>query len=122
MDNIKNRQILALAGMDTDDLLKRLMGNAKLVNIFVGKFLVDKNYDTLVAAVAKGDREGAEAASHTLKGICGNLSLTSLYTQFTEQVRLMRAGEWEKAVAMMPEIEATYANTTFHLRQWMAEP
>ncbi len=119
MEAIENRQLLIAAGMDPEDLMKRLMGNGKLIRLFVEKFLADTNYEKLTAAMAAEDWAAAESASHTLKGMCGNLSLTTLYPLFTEQVRRLRAGERAEAAAMMPEIVAAYEITTNALRRWL---
>ncbi len=119
MEAIENRQLLAEAGMDVDDLLKRLMGNGKLIRVFVEKFLADTNYEKLTAAIAQRSWSEAESASHTLKGMCGNLSLTTLYPLFTEQVQYLRAEDTTKAAAMMPTITAAYTHTTTTLRAWL---
>ena len=47
-------------------------------------------------------------AAHTLKGLCGNLSIKPLFTGFDRQVALMRAGDWDGAAAMMPQLTEDY--------------
>ena len=47
--------------------------------------------------MATGDKDAALAASHTLKGVCGNLSMTALFDLLTRQVAAFRAGDWEGA-------------------------
>ena len=39
----------------------------------------DENEALLSAALTGGDLESALTASHTLKGVCGNLSMTALF-------------------------------------------
>lgn len=46
------------------------------------KFLDDKTFANLVKAVSEGSGEAALAASHTLKGVCGNLSIERLFELF----------------------------------------
>ncbi len=111
---------LRLAGMDLPDLLRRLMGNEKLVGLFVKKFLEDGNYLQLQTAVARGDWAAAEHASHTLKGMCGNLSLKELFGLFDRQVRHLRAGETQQAAGMMTEITAAFEASAGHLKAWLA--
>lgn len=53
-------------------------------------------------------RELQKLTDEIIKGLCGNLSLTRLFELFAEQVALMRANEWNKAVGMMPEISKLY--------------
>ncbi len=110
---------LTTAGIDMDDLLRRLMGNAALIKIFVNKFMSDRTYEELVTALNEKDMKKAEIASHTLKGMCGNMSLTVLYRLFTEQVNLLRIGEYEKAEAMMSDIAGSYENAVSHMKLWL---
>ena len=78
MDAVKKERLTA-AGIDVDDALGRFMGNEALLERFLTKFLADGNYAALSAAVAAGDSAGALTASHTLKGVCGNLSMSELF-------------------------------------------
>lgn len=112
-------QELINAGIDLEDLMNRLMGNAALVRILVRKFLEDKNQQTLMASIASGDMTGAEHACHTLKGMCGNMSLKALFELYVTQLNLFRSGRQEEAVAMAPHIDETYRQTTEHMRAWL---
>ncbi len=117
---MENYEKLKNAGIDMDSLLKRLMGNASLVRMFIKKFTEDRNVEKLSAAFAEQDMKAAEMASHTLKGMCGNLSLTELFALFTEQVNLLRAGEYAKAEAMMAQIQCTYDHAISEMKAWLA--
>ena len=79
-----------------------------LLERFLGKFPADPNHDRLAQAIAAGDREGALTAAHTMKGVCGNLSMTALFELLTRQVAAFRADDWDGAVAMMPELDRMY--------------
>ena len=68
-------------------------------------------------AVAAGDWDKALTASHTLKGMCGNLSMTVLYDLFTRQVALLRASDTAGAAALMPEIEAACRKAAAAIRE-----
>ena len=102
------RACLTAAGVDVDDALERMMGSESLLLRLLRKFPGDPNYRRLRAAVAERDLDGATAASHTLKGVCGNLSLTALHRLFTRQVEALRRGDWAAAEGMMEEIGAAY--------------
>ncbi len=115
-----NCEILTKAGVNVDDLLKRLMGNESLVRIFVKKFTEDKTFGKLQAAFDEKNVEGAEMTSHTLKGMCGNLSLTELFSLFTEQVNLIRGGNFAKAEAMMPDITSLYNQTITYMEEFLS--
>ena len=104
----QKRETLCAAGIDVDAALERLMGSDALLERFLKKFAADANYARLQAAFEQADRDGAIAASHTLKGMCGNLSMTALFDLFTRQVALLRADDWSAAAALMPDIAQGY--------------
>ena len=101
-------RILMDAGIDAESALNRMMGSEALLERLFRRFLEDGNFSALSAAIEAGDREGALTASHTLKGMCGNPSMDRLYSLFSGQVDLMRAGDWEEAVNLMPRIREAY--------------
>ncbi|MDO4489339.1 MAG: Hpt domain-containing protein, partial [Eubacteriales bacterium] len=75
---------------------------------FVGMFLNDKSYEELVTAMKNGDRAAAFRAAHTLKGVCGNLSLDKLFNSASELTELLRPES-----DVIPEgAEALLANVT----------
>ncbi|MEQ2445047.1 Hpt domain-containing protein [Pseudoflavonifractor sp. CLA-AP-H29] len=102
---------LAAAGIDVDEALERFMGSEAMLTRFLKKFPADPGFSALAAALAAGDQEGAVNAAHTLKGLCGNLSIKPLFTGFDRQVALMRAGDWAAAAAMMPQLTEDYNRT-----------
>ena len=103
MDALKKQRLTA-AGIDLDGALERFMGNEALLERFLKRFLQDENEALLSAALTGGDLDGALAASHTLKGVCGNLSMTALFDLFSRQVTALRAGDVALAAGMMAEI------------------
>lgn len=114
---MEHEQLKSL-GIDVDALIERLMGKKELVPVFLKMFVEDKNFDSLNEAIAAGNSENAFIASHTLKGMCANLSMTDLYKLFSAQVEYLRAGHLEEAVAMMPEISAEYKRVAEGLKQY----
>ena len=110
------REALCAGGVNVDEALERFMGNEALLNRFLKKFPDDANYGKLVQAVEAGDREGALTASHTLKGVCGNLSLAPLHALLTDQVGLLRAGDWDAAAALMPRLAQAYDRAVAAIR------
>ena len=99
---------LEKAGLDVSGALERFMGNDALLERFLNKFLNDTNYGKLTAAMSAGDKETALTAAHTLKGVCGNLSMTELFDLLTQQVNAFRADDWDHAKALMPGIALAY--------------
>lgn len=114
-------QELELAGIEVTQLLGRLMNNTKLIKVFVAKFLEDQTYQKLCSAVESGDWEAAIFACHSLKGVCGNLSLKELFSLTDEQLRLLRAEENGAAAAMMEQITQKYHTATLHIQSWLVQ-
>lgn len=100
--------ILTGAGIDMESNNERFMGNVALMDRFFGKFLNDPNYKKLSDAIAEGNKEDAFAAAHTLKGVCGNLSLKALEKIVAEQTEMLRGGDMEAAAAVMPKVKEEY--------------
>ena len=115
--NMDWRMCLEEAGVDVAQALERMMGSEALLMRLLKKFLDDANYAKLQDAVARSDAEAALAASHTLKGVCGNLSMAALFDLLTRQVAAFRAGDWEGAVALLAEITPAYARVTGAIRE-----
>ena len=112
----KRRDRLLEGGIDVDSALERFMGNEALLDRFLHKFLQDSNYQALKEAAAAGDWEQGLRASHTLKGVCGNLSMEVLYGLFTSQVSAIRAGDYRQASQLMEEIEGAYETAAAAIR------
>lgn len=105
------RQQLLEAGVDVDRGMERFMGNQELLLRFLRKFPGDNNYRDIVSSLESGDYETAFRAAHTLKGLCGNLSLTKLQEIVSEQTELLRAEKWDEAKALMPRVTEVYQDT-----------
>lgn len=67
--------------------------------------------------MAEGDAKGAFEAAHTLKGVAGNLSLERLYRAVEKQTEFLRDGRMDQASAVMPEVDAAYAEVTAALKK-----
>lgn len=111
--------LLTNAGVDVKSGLERFVGNEELYARMLKRFLEEPSYGRLVKAVQEQDKSEALAASHTLKGLCGNLSFMRLFELFSNQVALMRADEWEKAVGMMSDINESYDAMTEAIKEWL---
>ena len=116
MEEAAKRRLEA-AGIDIESALERMMGSVALLERLLGKFLDDPQYPALRAALEAGDMERAVSAAHTLKGVCGNLSMTGLYGLFTRQVDALRAGDLPLARGIMAEIAPVYEQVTAAIRR-----
>lgn len=83
--------------IDTEDALKRFSGNSSLYKRMIGKFPASVEGLDVLSFIKEGDLATAVSNAHTLKGVTGNLSITPLYTAYTEIVNLLRANEPDKA-------------------------
>lgn len=110
--------LLKNAGIDTDSAIERFMDNEALYAKILKKFLDDTTFAELLNAVSEHSNDAALVASHTLKGLCGNLSMDELFRLFSEQVVLMRADRWDDAYAMMSDIVEMYTKTAQTLKMW----
>ena len=100
----ERKKRLTEAGIHVDSGIARFMGNEGLFLKFLGKFLQDTNYEGLVQAVDRGDIREAFRFSHTLKGVCGNLSMEELYGLVSRQTEFFREGDFRQGADMMEEI------------------
>lgn len=107
MDAWKKDRLIK-SGVDVEDALERFMGKEDLMERFLKHFLEDGNYTALCQAIQNGDADAALMASHTMKGLCGNLSMRTLSELFTRQVTLLRSGDFSDAAALMEPIGEAY--------------
>lgn len=99
---------LAEAGVDLESAMERFMNNDALLERFLKKFPADPNYQKLVDSMEADNIEDAFAAAHTLKGLCGNLSLAAMQAVVSEQTELLRSGKGAEAKEMMPQVTQEY--------------
>ena len=78
-------------GANTEEGLKRCMGNEAFYIRLVKMMPKDQNFGILYDSIEKGDLDAAFEAAHALKGALGNLSITSLYEPVQTVTELLRA-------------------------------
>ena len=76
-----------------ENVSSRMMGNQKLVEKFVRKFLDDPTYEQIKEAVDKMDYDEILRTTHTMKGIASNLEFTHLQQKSAKAVDMIRAGQ-----------------------------
>ena len=104
----ERRAELTAAGIDVEAALERLLGSEALLERLLGKVPEDGNYPALRSALETGDLKRAADAAHTLKGVCGNLSMTALYGLFSRQTEALRRGDAAAAGTLMEQIAPAY--------------
>ena len=96
--------------------------SAALIKKFIAKFLSDGSYAELCRAMQDGQREQAFRAAHTLKGVCGNLSLDRLYlsaSQLTELLRPETDAISPEAAALFETVKLDYDLTAHTIRTYL---
>lgn len=107
MDEEKKARLLA-GGVNLQSALDRFMNNEKMLERYFDKFLNEKTYAELLKAIDEDDRETAQRAAHSLKSVCGTLGFEAMSRLVIDQEAKMRAGDWDGAVAMLPDIKNAY--------------
>jgi HPt (histidine-containing phosphotransfer) domain-containing protein len=97
------RECYEAIGADYDAVLGRLIKEER-VEKFLKKVPEDPSYNLLCESIEKKNLKEAFRASHTIKGICQNLSLDRLGKVSEDLTELLRNAE-----EYTPEIEAKFA-------------
>ena len=87
-------------GGDYNDVMGRLRTDERVAR-FLTREIADPSFALLDEALAKGNAEEAFRAAHTIKGVCGNLSLTTLGKSASALTEVLR-GQTEISAAAIP--------------------
>ena len=104
------QECYAAMGGDYADVIGRLRSE-RLVQKFVLKFLDDESYDLLCRSLAAQNYEDAFRAAHTIKGVCQNLSLTTLADSSSALTEALRSGWTPQVDALFQKVQADYTLT-----------
>ena len=101
--------------VDVDGALTRLRGNKKLYAKMLNMFLNVNEFTEFEEAIAKEDLNRAADLAHSIKGMTGNLSLTTLFEQSEKLMHQLRQGELNQ------ELIALYRETYTLTRGFVEE-
>lgn len=75
-------KVPAIPGVDVEEGLTRLEGNAELYLRLLHAFPTEarSTLEQIGQALSRRDFDGARMLTHTIKGLCGNLALTELFS------------------------------------------
>lgn len=91
-------------GVDVEEALKLLNGNASLYERLLGTFVNLVKEVDILPYFESGDYSEALDKTHRLKGTAGNLALTPLYKAYSEIVSLLRENKPEQAKEVLTDI------------------
>ena len=107
IDELRNTE-----GVDIDGALERMGDSEELYETILGMFLQDENYEALKDAMEKGDDENSLGYAHTIKGMCGNLGLTKLFSYADDMVETFRKNRNCDVKLLMTQITEEYTKIT----------
>ena len=93
-----------------DEVYSRF-GSEGLVKRFALKFLNDESFAQLKEALETKDAEKAFRLAHTLKGICQNLGLGTLYKSSYSVTEALRDGKNDVTDEMLSKLKDDYKMT-----------
>lgn len=102
------KEKLLQAGVNIETAMERFIGNEELLIRFLKKFPEDPNYGQLKEAMSAKNYKDAFTAAHTLKGLCGNLSLNDLFELVSKETECLRHDQHDEAEEIFPELAAEY--------------
>lgn len=85
-------------GVNVDEGLERVMGDAPLYEMMLGMFIDSVNGNPI--EMADFDADSVDTLTervHALKGLTGNLSITPLFTGYVKMLELLRGGHPKEA-------------------------
>lgn len=85
-----DRRLLAYSGINYEEGLRRFGGNSKRYEKFLSKFFDNNYYYDLKESIIICDYNKAFMCAYRLKGIMGNLSMTTHYNIMCEIVDYLR--------------------------------
>ncbi len=113
------QECYASLGGDYQEVMSRLYSEV-LVKKFVGKFPADQSFQLLERSLKEKNYEEAFRASHTLKGVCQNLSFTKLHQSSHEITEALRSQNYELADRLFAQVGSDYAQTIAAINEFLA--
>lgn len=118
MDAAK-KAALETAGINVDAALNRFMGKEAMLQKFFTRFLSDKSYSGLLENMEKGDYEGAKAAAHMLKSVCGTIGCENMQAMTANIEALLKGGDTGAAQEELARLKEEYAGISAALKEFL---
>jgi HPt (histidine-containing phosphotransfer) domain-containing protein len=111
-------QKLANYGIDFTDAMNRMDDNVDLYERLAMKYLKDTNLIDFLAAMEVKDYDCAYESMHSLKGVSGNLSFTTLYRMASVICEELREGEPQDVPELIPALKEEHEKIIEGLLKW----
>lgn len=103
-------------GINYQDLMERLGNNESIVERFLKKFINDHTFEHIQQDLEGHDYDSLLRDVHSLKGISGNLSMTSLYQITDMWVADLRAENFQTSEKLYQETSLEYTKIIHGLK------
>lgn len=110
----------AALGGNYEDVVARLQSE-RLVKKFILKYLDDRSFELLCAAMEEKNYEDAFRAAHTIKGMCQNLSFTRLLNSSSRMSDALRNGYTPEADSLIEQVKADHFATVAAIKAFSEE-
>ena len=113
-------------GVDVDTGVARFVGKQDLYVKFLGKFLQDTSFEGMKNSIEQKQYPEACEYAHSLKGVCGNLSLSPVTEQVSELTEILRNketlsdSEQQKVQELLDAMTKSYGDVVQILKQHLA--
>ena len=114
------QECYAALGGDYEDVSARLCSE-RLVRKFILKYLDDRSFELLCTSMEKKDYEEAFRAAHTIKGMCQNLSFTTLLESSSRLTDALRHGWTPEADQLLEIVKEEQRTVTEAIRTFRDE-
>jgi len=111
------------SGLDKQEGLARLGGNAKLYRDLVFRFAKEQSntLDSIAELIQESDLETAERLAHTLKGVAGSLGAKEIQGKAAALEKYLNSQDVDAAQAELPDLGLIVGTLVADIKQYQAE-
>ena len=110
------KEFYARVGGNYDSIMGRLMKEDRIKK-YVFKLLDDSTFEMLCKSMEENDIEEAFRAAHTIKGLCQNLDLLTLYQSSHDMAEALRHGKADNADEILEQGKKDYEITLAAIKE-----
>ena len=118
MTNNEILEELQKLNVDVEISLERFLGNADMYIGFIKEFPSDKSIYTIENYLDEEKWEHAFEIAHTLKGVTGNLGMTTMFEDFSKMCVAYRKNDYTEMKTIYNKIKNDYTDMCKHIGQF----